>query len=61
MRGYIITELEKRIIKRFLETGNHLEGFRVLVHRAKKIDIEELREQIALLEKFLQKLEEHGG
>jgi hypothetical protein len=57
MRSYLITNLEKKIIKRFLESNNHLEGYRMLVHRAKKLDLKELREQLNLLEKFLKKLE----
>ena len=55
MRNYLITELEKRIIKTFLERGEKLEGFRKLKQRAKALDLEELKEQINLIEKFLEK------
>ena len=55
MRNYIITELEKRIIKAYLERGEKLEGFRKLKQRAKALDLKELKEQINLIEKFLEK------
>jgi len=55
MRNYLITELEKRIIKAFLERGEKLEGFRKLKQRAKALDLKELKEQINLIEKFLEK------
>jgi len=56
MRNYLITELEKRIIKAFLERGEKLEGFRKLKQRAKALDLKELKEQINLIEKFLEKI-----
>ncbi len=56
MRNYLITELEKRIIKAFLERGEKLEGFRKLKQRAKALDLKELKEQISLIEKFLEKI-----
>ena len=52
----MITELEKRIIKAFLERGEKLEGFRKLKQRAKALDLKELKEQINLIEKFLEKI-----
>ena len=55
MRNYLITELEKRIIKAFLERGEKLEGFRKLKQRAKALNLKELKEQINLIEKFLEK------
>ena len=57
MRNYLITELEKRIIKAFLERGEKLEGFRKLKQRAKALDLKELKEQINLIEKFLEKIQ----
>ena len=57
MRNYLITELEKRIIKAYLERGEKLEGFRKLKQRAKKLDLKELKEQINLIERFLEKIE----
>jgi len=57
MRNYLITELEKRIIKAFLERGEKLEGFRKLKQRAKALNLEEIKEQISLIEKFLEKIQ----
>lgn len=57
MRNYLITELEKRIIKTFLERGEKLEGFRKLKQRAKALDLAEIKEQINLIERFLQKVD----
>ena len=57
MRNYIITELEKRIIKAYLERGEKLEGFRKLKQRAKALNLKELKEQINLIEQFLEKIE----
>ena len=57
MRSYIITEIERKVIQRYLERGNHLEGYRMLLHRAKKLDLEDLKKQIELIEQFLRKAE----
>jgi hypothetical protein len=57
MRNYIITPVERKIILRFLETENHLEGFRMLLSRVKKLDVADLKEQIRLIEAFLAKAE----
>lgn len=54
----MITELEKRIIKAFLERGEKLEGFRKLKQRAKALNLKEIKEQIRLIERFLEKVEE---
>ena len=56
MRNYLITELEKRIIRAFLERGEKLKDFRKLKQRAKALDLKELKEQISLIEKFLEKI-----
>ena len=57
MRNYLITELEKRIIKAFLERGEKLEGFRKLKQRAKALNLDAIKEQVNLIEKFLKKIE----
>ncbi len=60
MRNYLITELEKRIIKAYLERGEKLEGFRKLKQRAKALNLTEIKEQIDLIERFLQKVKERS-
>ena len=55
MREYILTEQEKQIIKKFLETGEKLEGFRMLLSRAKKIQA--INADLDLIKKFLAKVE----
>jgi len=57
MRNYLITELEKRIIKAYLERGEKLEGFRKLKQRAKALNLDAIKEQVNLIEKFLKKIE----
>ena len=57
MRNYIITPVERKIIQRFLETENHLEGYRMLLSRVKRLNVEDLKAQIALIEAFLAKAE----
>ena len=59
MRNYLITELEKQIIKAYLERGEKLEGFRKLKQRAKALNLKELKEQINLIEKFLEKIQKY--
>ena len=39
MRTYILTEQERRMIRKFLETGDKLEGFKVLLHRCRNMKI----------------------
>jgi GTP cyclohydrolase FolE2 len=36
MRSYILTERERKILKRFIESGEKLDGFTVLLHYLKK-------------------------
>ena len=55
MRKYILTEQEKTIINRFLETGDRLEGFRMLLCRSK--NIEKVNLDLELIKKFLAKVE----
>jgi len=56
MRSYLITEHEKKIITVFLERGEKLEGFRKLKQRAKMLDLNEIKQQIRLIEEFIEKV-----
>jgi len=40
-----------------MQNESRLEGFRVLLHRVKRLDIADLKAQIALIEAFLAKAE----
>jgi len=44
------------MIREFLETGRRPEGFRTLLHRARKLDLDDVREQIDLIDKFLRSI-----
>lgn len=56
MRTYIITEAEQKIIKAFLEKGERLAGFRMLSSRLRSLDLEGVRDQVQLIERFLAKI-----
>lgn len=51
MRQYILTPKEKQIINKFLETGERLEGFTVLLHRCR--NMKTINIDLELIEKFL--------
>ena len=53
MREYILTENEKRIIKKYLETDERLEGYAMLLNRCRSI--ENVKEDLKLIEQFLKK------
>jgi hypothetical protein len=55
MRSYILTEQERNIIKRYLETGEKLEGFKVLLHRCRKTQT--IKQDLTLIDKFLKTTE----
>jgi hypothetical protein len=59
MRGYIFTENERQIIRRWLEENLKLNGFAVLAFRIKQTR-ERLREDYKLLEEALKRLEKEG-
>jgi len=61
VRRRILGEREEEVIRRYLEDGLMLEGFRVAKHRARSVDIELLERQLRLLRRFLERLEEEGG
>lgn len=58
MRTYIITQREREIIRVYLERGERLEGFRMLVSRARKLDLKDIDQQISLLKAFIKKIKE---
>jgi len=57
MRNYILTDHERTLIKRYLETGEKLDGFKVLLHRIRKTPIqpEIVQEDLNLLQELLKK------
>jgi hypothetical protein len=56
MHEYILTEQEKATIKRYLETGEQQEGFKMLLSRCKSI--ETVNADLELIKQFLSKVEE---
>ena len=56
MRTYILTERDKQIIKRFLEEGLMLDGFRDLKWRVSNLSLDSLKSEIALIEAFKSKI-----
>ena len=56
MREYVLTEQEKAIIKKYLENGEKLEGFTMLISRCKSI--ETVNADLELIKQFLSKVEE---
>jgi len=57
MHKCLLSENERNIIKRYLETGDKLDGYRALLHRAKKAIIKEgdITKDLKLLEEFVSK------
>ena len=53
MREYILTENEKTIIKKYLETGERLEGYAMLLSRCRSI--ETVNDDLELIKQFLAK------
>jgi len=59
LRTYILTKYERKIIQRFLETGDKLEGFKVLLHRLRKqFDPKQVKGDLELIEQYLKKAAE---
>lgn len=56
MRQYIVTDLEKQIIDKFLKTGEELEVFTVLLHRCRRLQT--INEDLELVKQFLKKARE---
>ena len=55
MREYILTQQEKQIIKKYLETGEKLEGFRMLLSRIR--NMQAVNADLELIKQFLAKVE----
>jgi hypothetical protein len=56
MREYILTQQEKQIIKKYLETGEKLEGFRMLLSRIR--NMQAIEADLELIKQFLAKVQE---
>ena len=57
MRQYILSPQEKEIITEYLTTGKKLDGFKVILHRAKNIDTHAVNSDLELIKTFLAKVE----
>ena len=55
MREYILTDQEKQIIQKYLETGEKLEGFRKLLSRTRHMQT--VNSDLELIKQFLAKVE----
>lgn len=53
MRTYILTNSERKIINKFMETAEKLEGFKVLLHRCRHM--KQIKDDLALIQQFLAK------
>jgi hypothetical protein len=56
MREYVLTANEREIIRRYIEDGERLEGFSMLLNRCGSI--ETVNADLELIKKFLAKVEE---
>ena len=59
MKHKIITRHEEEVIKEYLQNGKKLEGFRLVKFKAKRISVERLEQQLALLKRFLKAVGEN--
>ncbi len=55
MREYILTANEKAIIQRYLETGERLEGYAMLVSRCRNMGT--ISSDLELIKRFIEKVE----
>ena len=53
MRNYLLTNQEREIIKKFLETGERPEGYRMLLSRCRHM--QPINKDLQLIEQFLKK------
>ena len=58
VRAYILTERERTILKRFIDTGEKLNGFDILFHYLNKYQ-SQLREDFDLIETAIQQKGTH--
>lgn len=57
MRQYLLSPQEREIINEYLATGKKLDGFKVILHRARNINTKAVKSDLELIEKFLAKAE----
>ena len=55
VRTYILTEYERKMLKRFLESGEKLNGFRNLIYNLKKAH-KQLHEDLRFIDQALQRI-----
>jgi len=55
VRSYILTEHERKILKRFLENGEKLNGFRTLLTYLRR-NYKQLEEDLKLISKTIEKM-----
>jgi hypothetical protein len=55
VRSYVLTKRERRILKRFIKTGEKLDGFAVLIHHLKK-NRENISGDLKMVEDSLRKI-----
>jgi hypothetical protein len=56
MVKYTLTDKEREIIKEYLNTGKKLQDFRVIAHRAKKLNLDTAKNDLELIKLFLNKI-----
>ena len=56
MREYILTPTERKIIQTYLETGQRLEGYSMLLNRLRKL--QPIKDDLKLIQQFLAKVKE---
>jgi len=54
VRTYLLTERERKILERFVETGEKLSGYQVLTHHLKKAR-KQLAKDVELINKTIKK------
>jgi hypothetical protein len=57
MREYILTPTERKIIQTYLETGQRLEGYSMLLNRLRKL--QPIKDDLKLIQQFLAKVKEN--
>lgn len=60
MRAYILSERERDLLRHYLDKGEMLDGFRVLIHYLKKYRAT-IKQDIDLIDRALEKIEKPGS
>lgn len=55
MRQYILSSQEKQIINEFMQSGKKLDGFKVVLHRAR--NLQTVTKDLEIIKQFLTKVE----